>query len=77
MTAIVENVAASRFTTPAQEFWHGAAEAHGRTIRPDDLGAVDELRDLEIVRRWFADLTDAEQQELLWAYGRFLYDRQS
>jgi hypothetical protein len=62
-------------TTAAQEFWRDAATAYGRALDTDELEQVDQLTDIEILGRWFGDLNDAEQQELLWAYGGFLADR--
>ena len=64
-------------TTAAQDFWKHAADAHGRALDAAALEAVDRLSDADIVRCWFADLSDPEQHELLWAYGAYLSDRQS
>lgn len=66
----------STTTTPAQEFWLHAADAYGRALDTDALEAVEHLADVAIVGRWFADLSDPEQHELLWAYGAYLSDCQ-
>jgi hypothetical protein len=64
-------------TAPSvQEFWRDAAAAHGRALDTAALEAVERLADAEILRRWFADLSDPEQHELLWAYGAYLSDGQ-
>jgi hypothetical protein len=74
-TATIGRPAATTVSSPAREFWQHAAEAHGRTLDAASLDTIEHLSDIEILRRWFGDLSDPEQQELLWAYGGFRSDR--
>ena len=53
--------------TDREETWTHVAAMHGLVLSADDLAAVRTACDVELVRRLFADLGDAERQEILWA----------